>query len=84
MLFTDVAATALFVALVHAVLVAAHVSEPAATTDYGLTPRRFWATAAAVLALVAVVIGGLAVRRPAGRIGTGNGRLGPPWLWRRG
>jgi hypothetical protein len=70
------AAAALFVGLVHAVLVAAHVSEPAATTVYGLTSRRLWATTAAGLALVAVVIGGLALRRSAGRIGTGNGRIG--------
>jgi Family of unknown function (DUF6223) len=76
LILTAVAATALFVGLVHAVLVAAHVSEQAATTVYGLTPRRFWATAAAGLALVGVVIGGLAVRRSAGRIGTGNRRLG--------
>src|SRR6266436_6357011 len=68
------AAAALFGALVHAVLVAAHVSEPAATTVYGLTPRRLWATTAAALALVGVVIGGLALRRSAARIGTGNGR----------
>jgi hypothetical protein len=70
------AAAALFVGLVHAVLVAAHVSEPAATTVYGLTPRRLWATTAAGLALAGVVIGGLALRRSAGRIGTGNGRIG--------
>ena len=42
------AAAALFGGLVHAVLVAAHVSEPAATTVYGLTPRRLWATTVAV------------------------------------
>src|SRR6266478_5568002 len=70
------AAAALFGGLVYAVLVAAHVSEPAATTVYGLTPRRLWATTAAVLALVGVVIGGLALRRSASRIGTGNGRMG--------
>ena len=70
------AAAALFAGLVHAVLVAAHVSEPAATTVHGLTPRRLWATTVAVLALVGVVIGGLALRRSAGRIGTGNGRMG--------
>jgi hypothetical protein len=46
-----VAAAALFGGLVHAVLVAAHFSEPAATTVYGLTPRRLWATTAAVLAV---------------------------------
>ena len=71
-----VAAAALFAGLVHVVLVAAHVSEPAATTVYGLTPRRLWATTAAVLALVGVVISGLALARSAGRIGSGNGRMG--------
>jgi hypothetical protein len=76
LILAALAAAALFGGLVHAVLVAAHVSEPAATTVYGLTPRRLWATTVAVLALVGVVIGGLAVRRPAGRIGTGNGRMG--------
>ena len=70
------AAAALFGGLVHAVLVAAHVSEPAATTVYGLTPRRLWATTTAGIALVGVVIGGLALARSAGRIGTGNGRMG--------
>ena len=74
--FAAVAAAALFVGLVHAVLVAAHVSEPAATTVYGLTPRRLWATTVAVLALIGVVIGGLALARPASRFGTASGRLG--------
>ena len=73
--FSLVIAAALVGGLVHAVLVATHVSEPAATTVYGVTPRRLWATTAAVLALVGVVIGALALRRSAGRIGTGNGRL---------
>jgi hypothetical protein len=69
-------AAALFGGLVHAVLVAAHVSEPAAITVYGMTPRRLWATAVAVLALVGVIIGGVALRRSsAGRIGTGNRRM---------
>lgn len=70
-------AVSVFVALVHAVLVAAHVSEPAATTVYGLTPRRLWATTVAGLALVSVVIGGLAFVRPAGRVGSASRRLGP-------
>jgi len=68
------AGTALFAGLVHAVLVTAHVSEPAATTVYGLTPRRLWATTAALLALAGVLIGGLTLRRSAGRIDTGSGR----------
>ena len=76
LILAALAAVALFGGLVYAVLVAAHVSEPAATTVYGLTPRRLWATTAAVLALVGVVIGGLALARSAGRIGNGNGRRG--------
>ena len=60
------AAAAVFAGLVYAVLVAAHVSEPAATTVHGATPRRLWATVVAVLGLVGVVIGGLALRRSAG------------------
>ena len=75
LILTGLAAAALFAGLVHAVLVAAHVSEPAVTTVYGLTLRRFWATAAVGLALVGVVIGGLALRRSAGRIGTGKGAI---------
>jgi hypothetical protein len=70
------AAAALFGGLVYAVLMAAHVSEPAATTVHGLTPRRLWATATVVLALLGVVIGGLALRRSASRFGTASGRLG--------
>ena len=70
------AAAVLFGGLVHAVLVASHVSEPAATTVYGLTLRRLWATTAAVLAVAGVVIGGLAVARPASRFGTASGRFG--------
>src|SRR5215468_2868963 len=63
------AAAILFGGLVHAVLVAAHVSEPAAATVYGLTLRRLWATTVVVLALIGVVIGGLALARPAARFG---------------
>ena len=70
------AAAAVFAGLVHAVLVAARVSEPAATTVYGLTSRRVWATTVSGLSLVGVVIGGLALARPASRFGTASGRLG--------
>lgn len=70
-----VAAAALFSALVYAVLVAAHVSEPAAATVYGLTLRRLWATAAAVLGLVGAVISGLGLARPISRFGTASGPL---------
>src|SRR5262249_18961959 len=58
-----IVAVALFGALVYAVLGAAHLSEPAATTVRGLTPRRLWATVIALLALVGVVTGGQALRR---------------------
>lgn len=73
---TVVAAAAVFAGLVHAVLVAAHVSEPAATTVYGLTPRRLWATAVALLALVGVAIGGLALARAGRRFRTVSGPRG--------
>ncbi len=69
------AAAALFGGLVYAVLVAAHVSEPAAATVYGLTPRRLWATTVAALGLVGAVIGGMALYRGARRIGN-HGRNG--------
>ena|ERR1041385_3380204 len=69
------AALALFGGLVYTVLVAAHVSQPAATTVYGLTPRRLWATIVAVLGLVGVVVGTLALYRAARRIGN-HGRGG--------
>jgi hypothetical protein len=74
-LLAAAAVAALFGGLVYAVLVAAHVSEPGATV-YGITPRRLWATIVAGLALLSVVIGGLAVIRPAGRFGTASGPLG--------
>jgi hypothetical protein len=65
-----VAAAGLLAGLVHAVLVASHLSEPAATTVYGLTSRRLWALLADVLALIGVIVGGLALARPAaGRLG---------------
>ena len=72
----SLAAAILFGALVHFVLVAAHVSQPAATTVYGPTPRRLWATGVVVLALVSAVIGVQALRRSTGRIGPGHGRRG--------
>jgi hypothetical protein len=73
--FIALAAAALLAGLVHAMLVATGVSEPAAVTVYGPTSRRLWATAAGALALVGVVVGGLALARSIRRIGNG-GRLG--------
>jgi len=71
-----IAAVAVFAGLVHLVLVAAHVSQPAATTVHGLTTRRLWATTVAVLSLVSVIIGALALTRPASRFGVTSGWLG--------
>jgi hypothetical protein len=76
LILAGLAAAALFGGLVHAVLVAAQVSEPAATTVSGLTSRRLWASAVAVLALVGVLTGGFALARAASRFGTTSGRLG--------
>jgi hypothetical protein len=73
--FAALAAAALLAGLVHAVLVATGVSEPAAITVYGPTSRRLWATAAGALALVGVVVGGLALARSVRRLGNA-GRLG--------
>ena len=47
--------------------------QPAATVS-GLTPKRAVAVAAVVVGLTGAVIGGLALARSAGRIGTGTGR----------
>src|SRR5690349_9042133 len=74
LVFAVVAAAALFGGLVYIVLVAAHVSEPAATTVQGATPRRLWATTVAVLGLAGVIIGALSFRRSIIRIGPSNGR----------
>jgi hypothetical protein len=76
LILVAVVAVAVFGGLVYFVLMAAHVSEPAAATVHGATPRRLWATAVAVLGLGSLVIGGLALRRSAGLIDTGNGRRG--------
>src|SRR5258708_34694600 len=76
--------TALFGGLVYGVLVAAHVSEPASITVYGVTARRLWATTAAMVALIGVAIGGLALARPASRFGTDSGRLGAIVVWGAG
>ena len=75
LILAALAAGAVFAGLVHAVLVAAHVSQPAAATVYGLTARRLWASAVVVLALVGVVMGGMALFRAARRIGN-PGRRG--------
>jgi hypothetical protein len=56
---------------------AAQVStKPAAVSAYTFTSKRILASSAAAAALVSAVIGGLALARSAGRIGTGTGRRG--------
>jgi uncharacterized membrane protein len=75
-ILTALVAIAVFAVLVHTVLLAAHVSEPAATTVQGLTVRRFWATTGAVFALISVVIGVLALVRSAKRSAIARGRFG--------
>src|SRR5258708_36109106 len=66
--------TALFGGLVYGVLDAAHVSEPASITVYGVTARRLWATPVAMVALLGRAIRGLALARPASRFRTDFGR----------
>ena len=56
---------------------AAQVSDqPPPVRVYTLTPERVAASAAAVVALIGAVIGGLALARSAGRAGAGYGRPG--------
>ncbi|RVU23187.1 hypothetical protein EOT10_19315 [Streptomyces antnestii] len=56
---------------------AAHSAvQPLAVDAYDLTAGRLVGTAAALVALAGVVIGGLALSRSAGRIGNGNGKRG--------
>ena len=74
LILAALAAVALFLGLVHGVLVVTHLSQSAPTTVYGLTPRRLWATVAAALGLAGVVIGGMALVRSARRIGNGGRR----------
>lgn len=66
------AATLLLAGLIYAVLLAAHLAEPAVNTVRGATVRRLWATTSAVLAIVGVFAGGRAVTRPAERFGNGS------------
>jgi hypothetical protein len=75
-ILAGLAAVALFCGLVCAVLLAARFSEPAVITVQGLTLRRLWATMAALVALVGVVLGALALARPGSRVGSASGRLG--------
>ncbi|MGW4640012.1 DUF6223 family protein [Sphaerisporangium sp. NPDC004334] len=56
---------------------AAHVlAQPDPVSAYALTTGRLWSGVGALLGLAGVVIGGLALARSAGRIGSGDGRRG--------
>ncbi|MFD1932830.1 DUF6223 family protein [Nonomuraea mangrovi] len=56
---------------------AAHVLvQPDPVSSYALTTGRAWSLVAILLGLIGVVIGGLALARSTGRIGTGTGRRG--------
>jgi len=68
-------AAALFAVLVHAVLVAAHVSGPLTNQVHGMTLRRLWATTAVGLGLAGLIVGSMALVRAARRIGN-HGRNG--------
>jgi hypothetical protein len=53
--------------------VVAHISVPAAADAYTMSSGRLWAVVAALLGLLGVAAGGLALARPAGRFGTRTG-----------
>ncbi|MFF2852246.1 DUF6223 family protein [Streptomyces sp. NPDC058001] len=54
---------------------AAHASlQPTAADAYDMSAGRLGAFVAALVALIGVIVGGLALARPAGRFGTGSGR----------
>jgi FtsH-binding integral membrane protein len=61
-------AFAVFAGLVHLVLVATHRADPAATTVYGVTYQRVWASIAAGVALASCVTGGVTLTRRAPRL----------------
>jgi hypothetical protein len=50
--------------------------QPPGVSAYTLTPERTAASTAAVAGLVSAIVGGVALARSAGRIGTGKGRRG--------
>ncbi|MEU7745967.1 DUF6223 family protein [Nonomuraea sp. NPDC049158] len=69
--------TALPPAFALAIPEAAHaLVQPDPVSAYAMTAGRLWSLVAALLGLIGVVIGGLALARSAGRIGSGTGRRG--------
>src|SRR5215203_1109559 len=74
---SDLVVTAALVGVVElAAPAAARASVQSAISPYTLTPGRIMASVAAVMGLIGMVIGAMALARCAGRIGTGNGRRG--------
>ncbi|MFB4307408.1 DUF6223 family protein [Actinomadura sp. GTD37] len=72
-----VSAAVLLGVLAFASPAAAHdAGRPTAADVYDLSAGRLGAIAAALLGLAGVIVAGLALARPAGRLGTGSGRLG--------
>jgi hypothetical protein len=61
-------AFAVFAGLVHLVLVATHRADPAATTVYGVTYQRVWASIAGGVALASFVTGGITLTRRSPRL----------------
>jgi Family of unknown function (DUF6223) len=71
------AAAALLIGGVEIAPAAAHVLAQSGGVDaFTLTPGRLLGTVGALVALAGVVVGGLALARPAGRTGNGNGTRG--------
>jgi hypothetical protein len=52
------------------------LAQPGGVDAFTLTPGRLAGTTAALVALAGVVVGGLALARPAARIGNSNGKRG--------
>ncbi|CAM2995600.1 DUF6223 domain-containing protein [Saccharomonospora xinjiangensis] len=53
-------------------LLAHAVAQLSAVDSYTLTSGRFWSLVGAVVGLVGAVLGGVALARPSGRLGTGT------------
>jgi hypothetical protein len=76
-LLLTAAGTALLGVFVSAAPAAAQTAaQPSAASVYTMSAGRLTATSAAVLGLIGMVVGGLALARPHGRFGTARGRLG--------
>jgi len=76
-ILTDLLAAAALVGLFGlAAPAAVYASVQPAVSVYTMSPGRIGAVVAAVVGLIGAVIGGLALARSAGRIGTGTGRRG--------